>query len=169
MHESKKPGKNHILKNTPDNPFTSLLNGRIVFVGIGNTMRGDDGLGPVLVERLKNKIDLPCINGGEVPENYFGIIVKEHPDTVVLIDAVQLFLDPGEYRVLQYDEILNAGFSTHTASPSIFMGYLGSETGAAIYMLGVQPVNTNLGGELSAPVKRTLARLENLILEALAS
>ncbi len=122
--------------------FDRFLN---VFVGIGNSMRGDDGLGPAFVERLKNKVDFPCINGRDIPENYFGKIVNEQPDTVILIDAVQLFLEPGEYRVLQHDDLLNAGFSTHSASPSILMEYLGGENGAKIYMLGIQPNSVIFG------------------------
>jgi len=167
MSKPKKSTENYFWENDPNNPFTALFNGKVVFVGIGNSIRGDDGLGPVLVERLKNKVDFPCINGGDVPENYFGKIVNEQPDTVVLIDAAELFLDPGEYRVLQYEEILNAGFSTHSASPSILMEYLVRETGAKVYMLGVQPDSVHFGGGLSIAVKSALARLEKLILEAL--
>ncbi len=167
MSISKKSAENDFRKNDFHNPFTLLFNGKIVFVGIGNSMRGDDGLGPAFVKQLKNKVDFQCINGGDVPENYFGKIVNEHPDTVIFIDAVQLFLEPGEYRVLQHDDLLNAGFSTHSASPSILMEYLGRETGAKVYMLGVQPNSVIFGGELSVSVKRTLARLDKLILEAL--
>jgi len=147
MSKPKKSADKNFRNNYSLNPFTSLLNGKIVFVGIGNSMRGDDGLGPVLVERLKDKVDSLCINGGDVPENYFGKIVKEQPDTVVLIDAVELFL--------------------HSASPSILMEYLGRETGAEVYMLGVQPNSVHFGDGLSVSVKHALAHLEKLILEAL--
>jgi len=167
MSKPKKSADKNFRNNYSLNPFTSLLNGKIVFVGIGNSMRGDDGLGPVLVERLKDKVDSLCINGGDVPENYFGKIVKEQPDTVVLIDAVELFLQPGEYRLLRHDDLLNAGFSTHSASPSILMEYLGRETGAEVYMLGVQPNSVHFGDGLSVSVKHALAHLEKLILEAL--
>jgi hydrogenase 3 maturation protease len=151
----------------PPNPFTSILRGTVVFIGIGNTLRGDDGLGPALVERLKSKVNFPCINGGDVPENYFGKIVKEQPDTVVLIDAVQLFLDPGDYRILTHTEVLNTGFSTHNASPSIFMEHLERETGAQVYMIGIQPHSIDFGNTLSGAVKRTLTHLERLISAAL--
>jgi len=57
MSKPKKSADKNFRNNYSLNPFTSLLNGKIVFVGIGNSMRGDDGLGPVLVERLKDKVD----------------------------------------------------------------------------------------------------------------
>ncbi len=167
MSGKKKSADKSFLEHDSINPFLSILKGKIIFVGIGNSMRGDDGFGPAFIARLKNRVDFPCINGRDIPENYFGKIVNEQPDTIILIDAVQLFLEPGEYRLLRHDDLLNAGFSTHSASPSILMEYLGEETGAKVYMLGVQPNSVNFGGGLSIAVKHTLARLEKLILEAL--
>lgn len=153
--------------NHSTNPFTSILAGKIVFVGIGNSIRRDDGLGPALVQRLRDKVDYPCINGGDVPENSFGMIVREQPDTIVLIDAVQLFLDPGEYRILTKSDLLNTGFSTHNTSPSIFMEQLERETGAHVYLVGIQPHSIDYGNGLSDAIKRTLAHLERIIPEAL--
>jgi len=69
--------------------------------------------------------------------------------------------------LLRHDDLLNAGFSTHSASPSILMEYLGRETGAEVYMLGVQPNSVHFGDGLSVSVKHALAHLEKLILEAL--
>ncbi|HEB30892.1 MAG TPA: hydrogenase 3 maturation endopeptidase HyCI, partial [Spirochaetes bacterium] len=33
--------------------FKEILKGKIVLFGIGNTLRGDDALGPMLVEMLR--------------------------------------------------------------------------------------------------------------------
>ena len=30
-----------------------IFKGKIVIVGVGNTLRGDDGFGPMLIEKLK--------------------------------------------------------------------------------------------------------------------
>jgi hydrogenase 3 maturation protease len=155
------------LKNSKRfNPIKRILKGKVVFLGIGNSLRHDDGLGPEIIVKLKTRIDAPCIDAGEVPENYFGKIVKENPDTVLIIDAVYLYQKPGDFRVLNRDEILNVGISTHDVSPSVFIRYLAEETGAEIYMLGVQPQNIQLGEGISEIVAHTLHVLEDMIVRA---
>ncbi|MBD3277109.1 MAG: hydrogenase maturation protease, partial [Candidatus Aegiribacteria sp.] len=70
------------------------LRGRVVFVGIGNLLKGDDALGPKLVEELASK-GLKTVDAGTTPENYIGKVASMEPDTVVLIDAVHLDSKPG--------------------------------------------------------------------------
>jgi hydrogenase 3 maturation protease len=149
-----------------NNSFKGIFRGRTVFVGIGNELRSDDGIGPLVIERLRDRIDCPCINAGQVPENSFGVIVKEQPDTVVIIDAVQLFMKPGAYQLLTEEDILKTGFSTHTLSPAVFMQYLREASDADVYLLGVQPRSTELGQGLTALLEDSIDELVNLIAEA---
>ena len=142
-----------------------ILKGKIIIVGIGNTLRGDDGFGPALVEKLTGKITAVCLDVGSAPENYTGKIVKEKPDTILLVDALHLGLAPGKYEILKKDQILKSGFSTHDVSPHMFIDYLESRTGADIYMLGVQPENLSTGLEMSASVKAALEEIATLIKE----
>jgi len=149
-----------------NNSFKDIFRGRTVFVGIGNELRSDDGIGPLVIERLRDRLDCPCINAGQVPENSFGVIVKEQPDTVVIIDAVQLFMKPGAYQLLTEEDILKTGFSTHTLSPAVFMQYLREASDADVYLLGVQPRSTELGQGLTALLEDSIDELVNLIAEA---
>lgn len=135
-------------------------------MGIGNPLRGDDGLGPVLIERLKGKVKAVCIDAGNSPESYTGKIIKENPDTVLLVDAVHLNLPPGQYRILLPEEIVKSGFTTHDISPRMFIEYLKTQTRANIYMLGIQPENITLGDGMFKSVKKTLGEIEKLIKEA---
>jgi len=138
----------------------NILKGKVVIVGIGNSMKGDDGFGPALIERLNNKTSFSCLNADTSPENYIGKITKEDPDTILLVDAVHMNLDPGEYRVLEKKDIQNSGLTTHNLSPAMFIEFLENETKASIYMLGIQPKTVSLGEELSEEMKATL---ENII------
>ena len=63
------------------NPFAHILQGKVVIAGIGNTLRGDDGLGCYLVNRLKGRIHALCIDTGPTPENYVGKMTKEDEAT----------------------------------------------------------------------------------------
>jgi len=145
------------------NIFKNILKGKVVIVGIGNTIKGDDAFGPAFIEKVTGKVKAACIDAGSAPENYTGVIAKENPDTVLLVDAADLNLAPGEYRILKPDEILKSGFTTHDMSPAMFIEYLTGRTKADIYMLGVQPETISLGDEMSDAVKKTLDCVTKLI------
>ena len=140
--------------------WTDVLKGKVVLVGIGNILRGDDAVGPRLIERLDGQVAALCIDAGAAPENYAGRIAKARPDTILLVDAVHLDRAPGEYDLLEKREILESGFTTHDVSPSLLIEYLEKETRADIYLLGVQPQDLSLGAELSDPVRKALDELE---------
>jgi len=147
------------------NILRDIFKQKVAIVGIGNIMKGDDGFGPALVEKLNGKIKAACIDVGSTPENYVSTIVKQNPDVILLVDAMHLDLDPGCYAVLKPDEVLKSGFTTHDISPRMFIEYLKTQTKADVYMLGVQPQTISLGDEMSGSVKRTLEELEALIKE----
>jgi hydrogenase 3 maturation protease len=149
--------------------FQKILKGKVVVVGIGNILRGDDGLGPVLVERLKAKVGVTCINAGNALENHLGLIIKEQPDTVLLVDAVHLNLDPGEARIVDPSRIEHAGLSTHDVSPGMFLDFLVEESKCDIFLLGIQPEQLELGSEISETVQETLRILEEELIVALGS
>jgi hydrogenase 3 maturation protease len=147
--------------------WTEILKGKVVLVGIGNPLRGDDGFGPALIERLQGQVHAVCLDVGSSPESYTGKIVREKPETLLLIDAVHLAKGPGTFEVLEKSEILKTGFTTHDLSPSLFIEYLESQTPAAIYLLGVQPETVELGAEMSSAVMQTLEKLVSILKEAL--
>jgi len=136
-------------------------------VGIGHPLRGDDGLGPALIGRLKNRVRAVCLDAGSSPENYAGAVIREAPDTVLLVDAVHLERPAGAWEILKEEEIGRAGLSTHDLSPKMFIEYLKAWTRARIYLLGVQPEKLALGDPLSASVQETLGMIEENVKEVL--
>ena len=152
-----------------DTYLPQLLQGRgkTVIVGIGNPLRGDDGFGPTLIARLRGKVNAICIDAGNAPENYLGRIVNEAPDTIVLVDVAHLGLDPGHYRLLHPEEILQHGLTTHDMSSRMLIEFLQTETSAAIMMIAVQPQQLVLGEALSAPMIAALNKLEHILHEAI--
>lgn len=142
------------------------LKGKIVIVGIGNTLRGDDGAGPELIRRLKNSFSqsqppsIYLIDAGEVPENYLQKIAGYKPDTILLVDAVDFRGRPGAARIVEASAIRNDSVSTHNASLKLVMEYLKKETRADIFLLGIQPGNLTFGSGLSEPVRRAVERIK---------
>lgn len=150
-----------------DNCFVPVLRGKTVIVGIGNPLRGDDGFGPALIHRIRGKVNATCIDAGLAPENYLGRLVKEAPDTIVLADAAHLGLEPGAYRLLEADDIVQSGLTTHDLSSRMLIAFLQEQTQATIVMLAVQPQQVSLGESMSACVTATLCTLDNLLQEAI--
>lgn len=149
-----------------ENIFRRFMRGKMIIVGIGNPLRGDDGFGPALIQRLQGKVSAICIDAGIAPENYVGRIVKEDPDTILLVDAAQLDLERGRYRILQTADIVKCGLTTHDMSSRMLIEFLENQTQADVLMLGVQPQNVSLGEVMSECLIDTLDEIEMLIQEA---
>lgn len=138
------------------------LQGKVVIVGIGNTLRRDDGIGSILASRIKAKVSWIVYDAQESPENYLGKIAKDGPDTVVIIDAVEFGAKPGEFAILEAPEIKTTNlFSTHNASIHLLINYLQTNLKADIIILVIQPKDIKFGDELSPELTTTLNKLEN--------
>jgi hydrogenase 3 maturation protease len=149
--------------NSVIHTLSRIIKGKTVFLGVGNVLRGDDGFGPALIERIRGNVDAVCIDAGSAPENYAGKIIKEAPDTVIIVDAAHLGRKSGEYEILKKEDIARAGFTTHDQSPDMFIGYLEANTEADIYMLAVQPEKVLFGEDMSASVKKAIEEITRAI------
>lgn len=136
-------------------------------MGVGHTLKGDDALGPELIARLQGKVTAVCIDAGTSPENYLGKVIRERPQTVLIVDAADLGQAPGTYEILTGEEIIQSGFTTHDMSPRMLMEHLHRETKAAIFLLAIQPQHVRLGEEMSPAIQRSLEEIEKVILEAI--
>lgn len=139
--------------------FLSSLRGRIkgkvVILGIGNELRGDDGFGPYVADSLKGKINAALFNCGTAVENYYNPIVKERADVIILIDIINFQGPIGEIGVFNKDDILKVGFSTHNISPRVFIEFLENSLKVDIIMIGVKPKSTAFGEGLSREVQES--------------
>src|SRR5574342_1429847 len=87
---------------------------RVLILGVGNRLRGDDAAGPLLVEHLQGKVDIPLIDAGDVPENYLGPIEESGADLVLIIDATDMDADAGAIGIFNIDQVQDKSVSTHT-------------------------------------------------------
>ncbi len=134
---------------------------RIVIVGIGNTLRGDDGAGVAVVQGLQARgcARATLIDAGTAPENYLGAIARLQPDEVILIDAAAMGAAPGTTRRLAVADARWTSLSTHAASLQLCVTFLRAETQADIQLVGIQPGTRALGAALSADVAAAVAAL----------
>ncbi|MCB4790883.1 MAG: hydrogenase maturation peptidase HycI [Elusimicrobia bacterium] len=138
----------------------------VLFLGIGNILKGDDAAGPKLVSLLepKQSVKLLTIDCGDVPENYIGKIKSLKPASIIFVDAVEMNKKPGTVKLFRTDEIINFNISTHGMPLTMLSGHLVKETSAKIYLLGIQPKSLNMGEEISIEVEWSINKLaESLI------
>jgi hydrogenase 3 maturation protease len=138
---------------------------RTVILGIGNTLKGDDGAGPELCSRLTGRTSAEIIDVGTVPENYIGPIVKKEPQNLLIVDAVDLKAPPGTIRLLTPDTLSGLSSSTHSPSPRLFIDLVRRDTPAEICFIGIQPVQTELGRSLSPEIEQAVKLLADILSE----
>lgn len=164
--------KNDYFKDRPSIntlPLQALrgeLKGKIVLLGVGNRIRGDDAAGPELIEILKKKLpdtrnEIFLFDGEEVPEDYVVPIANLKPNLVIIVDVVDFGSRPGTIKLFPIRQIPQGSFSTHRLSLRFLGSYLEKETQAKIYLLGIQPKSIKLGEKLSLEVKKALSDLAN--------
>ncbi|HMK54441.1 MAG TPA: hydrogenase maturation peptidase HycI [Methanobacteriaceae archaeon] len=137
---------------------------KVVILGIGNDILGDDGLGSFIARSLMDLDEyIISLDGGVVPENFTGTIKKENASHILLVDAVELGEAPGYVRLVEKDEIANYSISTHSIPISFLIKYLQVGTDAKIALIGIQPESMELGDEISPSVKKSAIEVLNTL------
>lgn len=117
---------------------------KYLIVCIGNRDGGDDAVGPYIADELiKLRLeDIEVLDTGIAPENYTGTIKQKKPKIVILVDAVDMNLSPGEIRFVPKEKIGLMHVSTHGIPLSVLMKYL-SQYIKEIKLIGIQPKTMN--------------------------
>ncbi|AMD18432.1 peptidase [Methanobrevibacter sp. YE315] len=128
-------------------------------LGVGNELKSDDGVGPFIIKKLideniKND-NLLFINAETVPENFTGKIRKENPTHVIIVDACLMGLMPGEIKIVNKDDFVNIGISTHSMSLSYFVKYLEKGTDFKVIFIGIEPETMDWGEKPTRKVEKT--------------
>jgi hydrogenase 3 maturation protease len=140
--------------------LSDYLRGKVVIVGVGNPLKGDDGFGPYMIEQLQGRVSAVLFDCGTVPENFIGPIGRQRPDVVLVLDAADFSAPPGQLIVLGADQWRGGGFSSHSLSLKLFADILTKETAASIFLVAVQPKQVGLGQPISQEVKEGCAELQ---------
>ena len=157
---------NRALKNFSQQ-LSKLNPAKTVIVGIGNTLKGDDGAGPKLCDILRDKIAAEIIDAGSTPENYIAKIIKMSPEKLLIIDAVDFGADPGTVKIFDIKDLSKFLLSTHSLSPHLFIEAIRSEIDIEVIFIGIQPANLQLNQGLSKQISDAIAVLADNITSAL--
>lgn len=135
---------------------------KFAVIGLGNTLRRDDGIGIVILESLLNSCRREGIDYLNFGIASFDLIHKlQEYDTVLLIDGIDAGLAPGELKIFELKDIAyvskEAPVSTHEFDlKSLFELYKRFELKSKISVAGIQVQDTSYGEGLSQPLKASL-------------
>ncbi len=140
-----------------------LSNSRTLVLTMGNILKGDDAIGPLLYEQLKGKIGTEIINAGTVPENYIQTIIKKAPEILLVIDAIDFAAPAGAIRIFKPSQLNSLIISTHSLSPCVFVDMITKEIDVNVNFLGIQPLQTQMGHPLSTAVDKAVQQLISIL------
>ncbi len=144
--------------------LNKLRGSKTLIVGIGNTLKGDDGAGPLVCQQLRcAKVCAELIDAGTVPENYIQTIIKKAPQNLLIIDAVDFGASPGTVKVFKPEQLNSLVISTHTLSPHLFVDMVCQNIKVDVYFVGIQPAQTQLGQSVSPQVSQAVQRLSHIL------
>lgn len=149
---------------------------RILILGVGNLLFGDDGFGPAAAEYMVNNCKIPedvyvmdvGIGAGDV---LFTVgLSQKRPEKIIVFDAVDMKRKPGEVFQLSIDDLpanKTADFSMHFFPSANLLKELRDNKGVDISIIACQaekiPDEVNPG--LSAAVKKALPEAVKKALE----
>lgn len=139
-----------------------MKNKKIAILGIGNRLRGDDAAGSIIAENLAAK-GMTSFDSSTVPENFTGALRKAAPDTLIIVDACNIGIKPGEFRKVPLHKFENNdSFNSHSPEIIELINYL-HEFIPEILFIGIEPSSMELDTRLSHEVESGIKKLEKII------
>ncbi|MEF8834823.1 MAG: hydrogenase 3 maturation endopeptidase HyCI [Candidatus Thermoplasmatota archaeon] len=132
-----------------------------LILGVGNDIRGDDAVGELVARELDSK-EWETVDCGSVPENHITLIEEDEYDLVVIIDAANMNLEPGEIRIVPKEHLGVFTMSTHALPLSTVMDFLDRKVND-VYLVGIQPKNMSLKEGMTAELQEAKDRMIELL------
>ncbi|MBI2440475.1 MAG: hydrogenase maturation protease [Lentisphaerae bacterium] len=154
------------------------LRKKVLVLGCGNRLFGDDGFGPTVIEELLRNYELPedvCALdvGTGVRKILFTVVLSEtKPSQIIIVDALDAGRPPGELFELEVDDLPENkvdDFSMHQLPTSNLLKELKRLGAIEVCVLGCQsafiPEEVSLG--FSPAVKASIPAMCALIMNRL--
>ena len=134
-----------------------------ILMGIGNVLKGDDGIGCYIAKNFKEKnwLGLDC---STAPENFTSVIRKNKPSLLVIVDAADMDIDAGGFRIVSEEKIENIGISTHNMPLSFLINYLKDSANRIIFIC-IQPKTVSESEEISDELKKSAEQIIKILRE----
>lgn len=143
---------------------------KILILGIGNRMRGDDAIGCLVADALQDFTGLTVIDCGSAPENFIDKVVNYEPKRIIMVDACNFGAEPGKFQLFserQIEKIYQNLISTHTLPLTLFVAMIKKQLDCEVQLLGIQPGNLEFGEGLSPKLEKAKKQIINYLKESI--
>lgn len=127
----------------------AFKNKKTLFIGIGNVLKSDDGVGVYISNNIQNLKNISALTVEVSIENYIGKINKLNSDVLILLDCMDFQKSPGYWDILPVSRLTGHTTNTHNISLEKISEFFNAQA----YILGIQPRYITFGEHLSAEVK----------------
>ena len=141
----------------------------LTVIGIGNVLRGDDGVGPALIQALAEE-SIPDIELIQAGSDALGLLeYLENRQRVWVVDACQMGRRPGEMVIFDPSEaeliMEKVQISLHGLglAEALKMADALKMLPPELKIIGIEPESIQFNGELSLPVQRALKKAIKLV------
>ncbi|MFH1440496.1 MAG: hydrogenase maturation protease [Candidatus Omnitrophota bacterium] len=137
----------------------------IAVIGLGNTLRRDDGIGIIILESLLKFYPRPDIDYLDFGIASFDLIHRmQEYDKVLLIDGINAGLEEAQLKIFKLEDIEytidGPVISTHEINlKGIFELYKKLELKTKIYVAGIQVKDTSFGEGLTEVLNKDLKNI----------
>lgn len=139
---------------------------RVAVCGIGNRIRGDDGVGPEVIRALRPDVqdsNILLLDCEYSPESLLGNLQDFSPEKVIMIDAVDLGKKPGSVGIVDIHSIKKQAMSTHKLPLNMFIDYLQGRMRFKLLFVGIQPRDIGFNKEMSREVREAIPLAAELV------
>ena len=146
-----------IVRLAPAEACTAVVSTQVILT-VGNGMMGDDAAGPLLAALLQRSPapGWQVVDGGSAPENVVHRVRAVAPERVLVIDAAEMELEPGEVRLIDDRLVIEQFIATTHDLPVSFLIAALRQSVPEVHFLGIQPSLIAFGYPLTEPVQRAV-------------
>ena len=140
-------------------------------IGLGNILRGDDGIGPVIIQQLeesKNSLSIQLCDAGSDAFTILDQLLESEP--IVIIDCARMGKKPGTVQKILVKNIknlpVNLGMSLHGYSlTEVWQIARSMGVDNDLSVIGVEPDSVQFNSGLSEVVKKSIPLILQMVAE----
>jgi hydrogenase 3 maturation protease len=128
---------------------------------VGNGMMGDDAAGPLLAQTMQHAPvgGWDVLDGASAPENCLHLVREMAPEQVLIVDAADMDLTPGEIRLLDADGLEDPFLMTTHTLPLLYLVQALREIAPKVDLLGIQPRMVAFGYPISPEIHQAVRQI----------
>ena len=139
-------------------------------ISLGNILRGDDGIGPAILQELRDSnlgMDFELLDAGADAFFVLEYLIQKEP--LLIIDCAQMGKEAGDFVIFPVEksnfETLSSAISIHGFSfAEIYKMALSLGDVAPCTIIGIEPKSINFNEGLSDEVRRSIPLIINFII-----